>query len=135
MSLALALTDQDKNTLRAAAYGAVSLMAAADAAGKPHKRATHGSIALTSATGQVGHVLAEKTRITGLHHASTAALADHVLPALTATMALLQKQDPAEAANFRDTVTTAVEATVRAHPSGPALDAMARKITEALDAA
>ncbi|UGT66901.1 hypothetical protein LTT66_27155 [Nocardia gipuzkoensis] len=51
------LTDQDKSTLRTTAYGAVSLMAAADATGKPHKAATHGYIALSSATGLVGHVL------------------------------------------------------------------------------
>ncbi|WP_030688174.1 hypothetical protein [Streptomyces sp. NRRL B-1347] len=132
----LALTDQDKNTLRAAAYGAVSLMAAADVAGQPHKAATHGCVALASATGQVGHVLAEKTRITGLHHASAAALADHVLPALAATMNLLREQDPAAAAAFRHTVMTAVEAAARAHRGepGPVLAAMARKISDALGA-
>ncbi|MFC7714496.1 hypothetical protein [Nonomuraea recticatena] len=51
------LTDQDKLTLRTAAWGAISLMAAAGAAGSPHKAATHGSIALTSATSLAGHVL------------------------------------------------------------------------------
>lgn len=58
----ITLTDQDKLTLRTAAYGAVTLLAAADAAGSPHKVATDGSIALASATGPVGHVLAEKSR-------------------------------------------------------------------------
>ncbi|WP_172387939.1 hypothetical protein [Streptomyces sp. MNP-20] len=138
MSLTLiALTDQDKNTLRTAAYGAVSLMAAADAAGKPHKTATQGTIALTSATGQVGHVLAEKTPLKNLKGTTTAALAEHVLPALTAAMQLLQRHSPAEAANFRATVTTAVQAAARAHRAepGPALAAMARKITDALGAA
>ncbi|MFI8930550.1 hypothetical protein ACIG3E_23060 [Streptomyces sp. NPDC053474] len=138
MSLTLtALTAQDKDTLRTAAYGAVSLMAAADAAGKPHKTATLGCIALTSATGQVGHILAEKTRIKNLGGASTAALAEQVLPALAAAVELLQRHSPAEAANFRITVAIAVEAAARAHQAepGPALAAMARKITDALDAA
>ncbi|WP_278194077.1 hypothetical protein [Streptomyces sp. AN091965] len=138
MSLTLAaLTAQDKNTLRTAAYGAVCLMAAADAAGKPHKTATQGTIALTSATGQVGHILAEKTPIAHLDGTTTAALAERVLPALTAAMELLQRHSPAEAANFRTTVAIAVEAAARAHRAepGPAPAAMARKITDALDAA
>ncbi|MGW0805789.1 hypothetical protein ACWD0F_22315, partial [Nonomuraea sp. NPDC002799] len=63
-----------------------------------------------------------------------AAIADHVLPALTAAMSLLGKQDPAEAGNFRRTVLVAVEAATQGRPS-PTLAEMARKITEALDAA
>ena len=55
MSITITLTDQDKSTLRTAAYGAVSLMAAS---GAPHKSISYGCIALTSATGLVGHVLA-----------------------------------------------------------------------------
>lgn len=135
--MAITFTDQDKLTLRTAAYGAVSLMAAAGAAGSSHRAATEGSIALASATGPVGHVLAEKTKIKDLNGKSTAELADHVLPALTATMSLLKKQDPAEADNFRRTVTVAFDASARTHrgePS-PALAEMARKITGALDAA
>ena len=91
------LTDQDKLTLRTAAYGAVSLMAAAGAAGSPHKVATQGSIALASATGPIGYVLAESSKIKGLDGRSVAEIADHVLPALTAAMNLLRAQDPAEA--------------------------------------
>jgi hypothetical protein len=133
----IALTEQDKTTLRTAAYGAVSLMSAADAAGKPHKAATEGSIALASATGLVGHVLAEKTRDINLNGKSVAALADQVLPALTAAMTLLKQQDPAEADNFRRTVIVALEAATRAHHSrpSPTVADMTRKITEALDAA
>ncbi|MHA5054038.1 hypothetical protein [Streptomyces sp. SD15] len=135
--MSITLTDQDKLTLRTAAYGAVSLMAAAGAAGSPHRAATDGSIALTSATGLVGHVLAEKTKIKNLDGKSTAELADHVLPALTATMSLLKKQDPAEADNFRSTVVVAIEAAARPHKGepSPAMAEMARKITGALDAA
>ncbi len=131
------LTDQDKNTLRAAAYGAVSLMAAAGAAGSPHKVATQGSIALASATGPIGYVLAEKSRIKGLNGKSVAALADHVLPALTEAMSVLRKQDPAEADTFRGTVLVALEAGIRTdkNAESPVMADMTRKITAALDAA
>jgi hypothetical protein len=135
--MAITLTDQDKLALRTAAYGAVSLMAAAGASGSPHRIATHGSIALASATGPVGYVLAEKSKIAGLNGKSVAEIADHVLPALTAAMDLLRKQDPAEADNFRSTVLVAIEAGAQAdkNGSGPALAEMTRKITGALDAA
>ncbi|MFF4623817.1 hypothetical protein [Nonomuraea jabiensis] len=135
--MALTLADQDKTTLRTAAYGAVSLLAAADATGSPHKAATEGSIALASATGPIGHVLAAKTKDIKLDGKSVAELADHVLPALTAAMSLLNKQDPAEADNFRNTVNVAVEAVARTHQGrpSPTLADMIRKITAALDAA
>ncbi|NJP94089.1 hypothetical protein HCN51_32425 [Nonomuraea sp. FMUSA5-5] len=136
MSVTLALTDQDQLTLRIAAWGAVSLMSAAGAAGSAHKVATHGSIALTSATGPVGHVLAKAPK--GVTYGKTvAALADQVLPALTASMALLKQQSPAEAANFRGTVLVAVEAAIRSGQGDPSptLTDMSRKIVEALDAA
>ncbi|MFC9289328.1 hypothetical protein ACFT0E_22160, partial [Streptomyces sp. NPDC057052] len=61
MSLTLTLSAQDEATVRTAAYGAVSLLAAADATGSPHKAATRGSVVLASATGPVGHVLAGRT--------------------------------------------------------------------------
>ncbi|MFG1682691.1 hypothetical protein ACGFNP_21165 [Nonomuraea sp. NPDC049269] len=133
--MSVTLSDQDKLTLRVAAWGAVSLMSAAGAAGSAHKVATHGSIALTSATGLVGHVLAKAPK--GVKYGkSVAELADQVLPALTAAMRLLNQQDPAEADNFRGTVTVAIEAarTHQGEPS-PTMAEMARKITEALDAA
>ncbi|UGT71693.1 hypothetical protein LTT66_16995 [Nocardia gipuzkoensis] len=135
--MSVTLTDQDKSTLRTAAYGAVSLMAAADATGKPHKVATNGSIALSSATGLVGHVLAAKSKDIELPGKSVAELADQVLPALTATMSLLEKQDPAEADNFRNTVLVALDAATRTHQGepSPTLAEMTRKITAALDAA
>ncbi|WP_427920513.1 hypothetical protein [Streptomyces sp. cg40] len=137
MAIELTLTDQDKVTLRTAAYGAVSLLVAAGATGSPHRIATRGSIALSSATGQVGHVLAEKSKIEGLDGRSAAELADRVLPALKATMALLRQQNPAEADNFRATVLVAVEEAVRGLKGGPgpAMNEMIRKITAALDAA
>ena len=138
MAINLNLTDQDKLTLRTAAYGAITLMAAAGAtSGSPHRIATQGSLALASATGQVGHVLAENTKIANLDGRSVAEIADQVLPALTTAVGLLKKQDPAEADNFRGTVLVAVEAAVRPKKGepGPVMLEMVRKITEALDAA
>ncbi|GAA5065234.1 hypothetical protein HNP84_006732 [Thermocatellispora tengchongensis] len=133
----ITLTAQDKITLRTAAYGAVSLIVAADATGKPHRAATDGSIALGSATGLVGHVLAEWPKGVNLSGKSVAELADLVLPALTAAMSLLKQQAPAEAGNFRSTVVVAVEAAARTHQGrpSPVLADMIRKITAALDAA
>ncbi|MEV0589581.1 hypothetical protein [Nonomuraea sp. NPDC050310] len=129
------LTDQDQLTLRTAAWGAVSLMSAASAAGSAHRAGTEGAIALTSATGPVGHVLAKAPK--GVKWGrSVAELADQVLPALTASMALLKRQAPDEAGNFRDTVTVAVEAAARLHEGepSPTVAAMAAKIAAALDA-
>ncbi|MEV6481052.1 hypothetical protein [Streptomyces sp. NPDC051576] len=135
--MAITLTDQDKNTLRTAAYGAVTLLSAAGAvAGSPHRIATQGSLALTSATGPAGYVLAENSKIPNLNGKSVAEIADHVLPALTEAMTLLKNQDPTEADNFRSTVLVAVEAAVRpkkGEPS-PVMGEMVRKITGALDA-
>ncbi|MEV0233831.1 hypothetical protein [Nonomuraea sp. NPDC050786] len=134
--MSITLTDQDKLTLRIAGWGAVSLMSAAGAAGSAHKVATHGSIALTSATGLVGHVLTKAPK--GVKYGrSVAELADQVLPALTAAMSLLKEQDPAEADNFRRTVIVAIDAGTQSHQGrpSPTLAEMARKITAALDAA
>ncbi|MET9066474.1 serine hydrolase domain-containing protein [Streptosporangium sandarakinum] len=134
--MTITLSDQDKSTLRIAAYGAVALMAAAGAAGEPYKIAANGGIALGSATGLIGHVLADHPEGTDLAGRSVAEIADRVLPALTAAMNLLRQQDPAEAGNFRGTVLIAVE-TAQMHQGrpSPATAEMARKITEALDIA
>ncbi|MEQ4724879.1 hypothetical protein [Nonomuraea sp. B19D2] len=134
--MSLTLTDQDKLTLRTAAYGAVSLLAAAGAAGgSPYRIATDGSVALASATGPIGHVLADKTKGVNLNGKSVAELADHVLPALTEAMSLLRKQAPAEADNFRSTVILAVEAATQRGEPSPSMADVTRKITGALDAA
>jgi D-alanyl-D-alanine carboxypeptidase len=134
--MSITLSDQDQLTLRTAAYGAVSLLAAAGATGKPHKIATHGSIALASATGLVGHALAKYPKGKDLSGKSVAEIADHVLPALTAAMNLLRKQAPTEADNSRSTILVAIEAAQipQGQPS-PTMAEMTRKITAALDAA
>ena len=130
------LSDQDKTTLRTAAYGAITLLSAAGAVGgSPHKIATNGSIALGSATGLVGHVLAEYPKGKELNGRSVADIADHVLPALTAAMGLLKEQAPAEADNFRGTVITAMESATHHGRPSPVVADMIRKITNALDAA
>ncbi|GAA0918300.1 hypothetical protein [Nonomuraea longicatena] len=134
--MTITFSDQDKLTLRTAAWGAVSLMSAASAAGSAHKAGTEGSIALTSATGAVGHVLTKAPK--SVKWGKTVAdLADQALPALTASMALLKQQAPDEADNFRRTITVAVEAAARTHQGepSPTAAAMARKITDALAAA
>ncbi len=135
--MSVTLTDQDKRTLRTAAYGAVTLMSFAGLASSAHKVATDGTLALSSATGPIGHVLAAKTNDLKLNSKSAAALADQVLPALTESMDLLSKQDVEEASNFRSTVITAIEAAARAGQGAPSptLADMARKIVSALDAA
>jgi hypothetical protein len=134
----ITLTGQDKATLRTAAYGAVSLITATSAVGgSPHKAATAGSIALGSATGPIGHVLADvKAKDIELKGKNVAELADQVLPALTTAMTLLQQQDPGEADNFRSTILVAIETATRTRTGtpGPVLADMTRKITAALDA-
>ncbi|MBC9717630.1 hypothetical protein H9Y04_34370 [Streptomyces sp. TRM66268-LWL] len=136
-SAALTLSADEKAVLRTAAYGAVSLLAAADAAGSPHKVATHGSIALGSGLGPVGHALAEKSKVSGLGGKSVAEMADTVFPALTEAVALLTKKSPAEADNFRSIVTTALEAGIHARKGGatPVMTAMVARIDSALNAA
>ncbi|MEU9867151.1 serine hydrolase domain-containing protein [Actinomadura sp. NPDC048021] len=131
--MTITLADREKSVLRTAAYGAVSLMAAA--AGSPGKAAAQGSLNLTTATGPVGHVLAGKTKDIRLDGTSVAELADRVLPALTEAVSLLRRA-PEEAGDFRRTVSVAVDAAARAHSGepGPAAAEMARKINEALDA-
>lgn len=133
MSTALALSAHDQLTVRTAAYGAVSLLAAGS--DKPHKVATAGSTALMSATGPIGHVLTAKSADIKLTGKSVADLADQVLPALTAAMTLLSQQDPAVADDFRTTVEIAIEAaTAHGRPS-PVTTQMISKITAAMHTA
>ncbi|WP_280482575.1 hypothetical protein [Nocardia cyriacigeorgica] len=131
MTTTIALTDQDKATIRTAAYGAVALLAAA---GAPHKAVGQGTTALSSATGLTGHILSAKSRDIRLPGKTAAELADHVLPALTAAMAALASQ-PGEAAGFRGTILVAIEAATSSRKAAtPAVTAMATKIAAALDA-
>ncbi|MQM28343.1 hypothetical protein [Glycomyces albidus] len=130
----LTLTAQDEITIRTAAWGTVSLMSAAGIAGSAHKVGTDASLALASATGAVGHVVAS-AKGAKLKGKSTAELADHVFPALTESVRILG-QDPEELENFRTLIGIVIDAANRAHRGGPSpvMAEMARKINEALDA-
>jgi hypothetical protein len=134
--MSITLSDQDKLTLRTAAFGAVALLSAAGAAGSPHRIATAGSIALASATGPIGHMLAERSSGVKIKGTTAAEIADRVLPALTESMSLLTQQSPAEADNFRTAVLVAVEAATGSQRDGqsPTVADMTRKIIGALDA-
>ena len=136
MTNEITLSDQSKSTVRIAAYGAITLLAAAGAVGgSPHKISTRGSIALGSATGVVGHVLADYPKHKELNGKSVAEIADRVLPALTEAMGLLKAEAPEEAGNFRGTVLLAIEAATAGSKPNPVIADMVRKIADALDAA
>ncbi|MEC3958895.1 serine hydrolase domain-containing protein [Nocardia sp. CDC153] len=132
--MTITLSDQDKSTLRTAAYGTISLMAAASST--PHKSVANAVLALTSATGLVGHVLTARSKDIELTGTTVAELADRVLPALTAAMQILDQRVPAESDNFRGTVLRAVEA-AQNHSGNPssAMAEMAGKVTAALETA
>ncbi len=130
-----ALSADEKLTLQTAAHGVVSLMAAADPGPISSTRSgMAGGKALSSATGLVGHVLAEKPKGLDLGGSSTAGLADRVFTALADSVTLLKAKAPGEVANFRDTITTVMDAASRAHKggAGPAEAAMIQKIGAAL---
>ncbi|QLY30180.1 hypothetical protein [Nocardia huaxiensis] len=127
--MSITLSAENMTVVRTAAYGAVSLVAAADV--KSHRAAAAGTVALTSATGLVGHVLAAKSKDIKLTGKSVAELADQVFPALADAVALLEQTDPAEAGNFRNTVLFAIAAATGSNPT-PVAAEMARKITAAM---
>ena len=135
--MSITLTVQDQTVIRTAAYGTVTLMSFAGIAGSAHKVSTDGSLALAAATGAVGHALAgAKAKDLKFPGKSAAAIADQVLPAITESVQLLEAQDPAEAENFRSTITVVLEAATRAHKGAPSpvMAEMTRKINEALNA-
>ncbi|MEU2252809.1 hypothetical protein [Nocardia xishanensis] len=82
-------------------------------------------------------MLAEKDKGADIDGKSVAAMADRVLPALTESIRLLDRQDPAEAGNFRNTINVAIEAATHARKGepSPTMADMTRKITEAIVAA
>ncbi|BCY08874.1 serine hydrolase [Actinoplanes sp. L3-i22] len=128
--MSIVLSEQDKSTLRAAAYGAVSLVAAAT--GSPQKAATNAAIVLRSATGLVGQAFATGAKDSEL---TGSTVAERVLPALTAAMKLLGARAPAEAGNFYGAVVLAIEAAqIDPDNANTVAAEMARKITAALDA-
>jgi alpha-D-ribose 1-methylphosphonate 5-triphosphate synthase subunit PhnG len=131
------LTAQDQSTIRTAAYGVVTLLSAAGIAGSAHKIGTDASLALTAATGTVGHVIAgAKAKDLKFPGKSTAAVADQVLPAVSESVRLLAAEDAAEAENFRSVIRVVIAAAERAHKGepSPVMAEMSRKVNEALNA-
>lgn len=132
------LTAADERILRTAAHGTVVLMAGANPGPISSTRSgMAGGIAMTTATGLIGHVLAGKAKDLDLDGASTADVVDKVFPALTASLELLRAKAPGEVDNFRATIAMITEAAIRSHRGEPrvAEAEMARKIRQALDAA
>jgi hypothetical protein len=106
------LTEQDRDLIRTAAYGAVTLVACA----------YPGAISTTKAS------IAGAKVLTGI--------ADVVLPALTGAMGVLKDKEPSEADDFRRIVTIAVKQAAQSSGGGinAAEQEMISKITRALDA-
>ncbi|WP_217561599.1 hypothetical protein [Streptomyces sp. GbtcB6] len=129
----ITLDADDRLTIQTAVHGVMNLVLTADPG---VISSTRGGIAagkaMSSATGLVGHVLAEKSKVK-LDGSSTAEIADQVFPALTGSMHLLNAKDPAEADNFRRLIDTIMQSVVVGGPK-PAEAEMIRKINDALDA-
>jgi len=129
------LTADEKLTLQTAAHGVVSLMAAADPGPISSTRfGMAGGKALSSGTGLVGRVLAEKPKGLDLGGGSTSEIADRTFTALSDSMTLLKAKAPGEVENFRETITVVMDAASRAHKggAGPAETAVIRKVMTAL---
>lgn len=132
------LTAADERILRTAAHGTVVLMAGANPGPISSTRSgMAGGIALTTATGLIGHVLAGKAKDLDLDGASTADVVDKVFPALAASLEVLRAKAPGEVDNFRATIAMITEAAIRSHRGEPrvAEAEMACKIRQALDGA
>jgi hypothetical protein len=131
-----ALSTADQTTVATAAWGTVTLLSIAGIAGSTHKVATDASLALNATTGAVGHAIADNPKAAKIKGKNAADIADQVLPALTESVRILEAHDPAEAENFRNTITVVIEAANRAHKGepSPTLAEMARKVTEAVNA-
>ncbi|MCU1642047.1 MAG: hypothetical protein JWN03_2322 [Nocardia sp.] len=128
------LSKDDRRTLQTAAYGVVALLAAGDPGLISSTRiGTAAGNALRTATGLVGHALNHNPRPRLKAH-TVAGVADIVLPALTSSINILTTKAPAEADNFRRTITTAIAAAEQHHSARPhpASAELIRKITAAL---
>jgi len=131
------LTTQDKQTLQIAAHGVLALMAGADPGPiSSTKAGIAGGLAMSSATGLVGHVLAAKPANLGLK-GTIAGIADRVLPALTSSVELLDAKAPEESDNFRTTITAISQSAAQASggAASPSQAALIAKIQAAVDTA
>ena len=128
------LDPQERQTLRTAAYGAVTLVSVAyPGAISTTKTNVVGAMVLTGATGLAGAALSGKGDAR-LPKGTAAQVADVVLPALRNSVQLLESKDPEEADNFRRIVIAAVEQGASATRGGinPAQQEMISKVKGAL---
>ncbi|MFC9999097.1 hypothetical protein [Nocardia sp. NPDC127526] len=129
------LSKDDQHTLQTAAFGVVALLAAGDTEWTMSARigAAAGNV-LRTATGLVGHVLNDKRPQPYLKGRTIAAIADVVLPAITASVRILEVRAPGEVENFRRTIATAIEAAdyCLEGRANPAATEIMRKIAGAL---
>lgn len=130
----ITLTENDARTLQTAAYGVVTLLAAAEPGMLSSTRvSTAAAQALRTATGLVGHALNDKPK-PNLKAATLAGVAELVFPALIASVELLTEKSPTEAENFRRTIATAIAAAeqTRGGRPHPTTAELVRKINSAL---
>lgn len=130
------LTDDEKATLKTAAYGAVTLVSVAcPGAISTVKTNMAGTRVLCGATGLAGQAINSKlhAKIPGGSAAETAAT---VLPALTEAVSILQAKAPNEVDDFRRIVMIAVEQGASSSGDGinPAEAEMISKVKQALAA-
>ncbi|WP_439957726.1 hypothetical protein [Micromonospora echinofusca] len=127
------LTDEEKTTLKTAAFGAVFLVSDADPglfAMIKESFAASGAIAGTS--GLVKEVLTTGA-LPSLPRRSSTAVEATVLPGLRRAVAILQEKAPEEVEPYRRTVLDAADAVARAHRGIAAAEAAAIAwITDAL---
>lgn len=126
------LSAQERETIKTAAYGAVTLVSIAyPGAISTTKANIVGAKVLTGATGVVGEVLSGKDKVK-VDGKSTAEIAATVLPALSASVDILRAKAPDEVDSFRRIVMIAVDQSVAPNPN-PAQAEMISKVKAALD--
>ncbi|MFC9999093.1 hypothetical protein [Nocardia sp. NPDC127526] len=131
----ITLSLDDQRTVQTAAHGVVTLLACADR-GRAGAISMAAAAALTSATGLVGHVVNDKKAKPNVKGRTVADIADVVLPALTASVRILETEAPQEVGNFRGTIATAISAAEQVYGGRPhpAAAELIRKINGALAA-
>jgi GNAT superfamily N-acetyltransferase len=107
--VAVSLSDEEKSTIRNAAFGAVYLVSNADpGVFAMIKESFAASAALAKTPGPVGELLTHGG-LPSVPKVAPAELEAQVLPELSAAVALLREKEPAEVAAFRTAVTEACD--------------------------
>jgi hypothetical protein len=130
----LVLTEQERATLKRAAFGAVYLVSNAEPGFLAlFKESAAASDALTGADGLVGEIFTSGA-LPKLPHRSAAEAEAVVLPELRESMAILRAKAPDEAPTYRSTVLSAVErVAAAARGVNPEEAAVLAKVRAALD--